>query len=113
MGTFTIATWNCFGMGQGVVDAITKNSAQYGERLRHEEVRATLAVPDVVCIQEVLSRDAETFFDGLGDVRIRDHNHTHFSTATMRGSGLGIASRRPIGSSKLEPFGGPSSGWDR
>src|SRR4051812_31756787 len=91
MRTFTIATWNCFGMGQGVVDAITKNNAQYGERLRHEEVRATLAVPDVVCIQEVLSRDAETFFDALGEVRVRDTNATHFSTATMRGSGLGIA----------------------
>ncbi|MGZ3421191.1 MAG: endonuclease/exonuclease/phosphatase family protein [Polyangiales bacterium] len=113
MASLSIATWNCFGMGQGVVDAITANRAPFGERLQHEEVHSTLAVPDVVCIQEVLSKDAETFFDTLGVVRVRDHNKSHFSSATLRGSGLGIAARVPIATFNIEAFGGKSSGWDR
>ena len=112
-GSFVIATWNCFGQGQGFLDALTANRAPYGERLSHDEVTSTLASANVVCIQEVLSKDAETFFDGLGSARVRDHNGAHLASATLRGSGLGIASRHPLSSHRLAPFGGPRVGWDR
>lgn len=113
MSGFVIATWNCFGQGQGFVDALTANRAPYRERLSHDHVTTTLANANVVCIQEVLSKDAETFFDGLGTVRVRDENGAQLASATLRGSGLGIASRHTLSSHRLSPFGGPRTGWDR
>lgn len=112
-GSFVIATWNCFGQGQGFLDALTASRAPYRERLRHGEVAATLAQANVVCIQEVLSKDAEVFFDGLGTARVRDSNGAHLGSATLRGSGLGIATRHSLESHRLAPFGGPRTGWDR
>lgn len=109
----SIGTWNCFGMAQGAFDAITADRAPHRERLRHDEVRRTLDAPHVVCIQEVMSRDAETFFDALGTERVRDRNGPRLWPLTMRGSGLGIAGRLPLGGHTLEIFESRRSGWDR
>jgi endonuclease/exonuclease/phosphatase family metal-dependent hydrolase len=110
----SIATWNCFGMGQTALDAITASRAPHGARLRHHHVKRTLDRPHLVCVQELLSREAETFFDGLGAARVRDPNGARlWPPVTMRGSGLGIAARVPFGSHTSEIFASPATGWDR
>jgi endonuclease/exonuclease/phosphatase family metal-dependent hydrolase len=109
----SIGTWNCFGMAQGAFDAITAGRAPHGARLRSDEVRRALDGPHLVCIQEVMSRDAEVFFDGLGVERVRDANGPRFRPITMRGSGLGIAGRLPLGGHTNQIFDSPRSGWDR
>lgn len=113
MRELSIATWNCFGQGQGFVDAVTAWRAPHAARLHDDEVKTTLGEPHLVCVQEVLSRDAETFFDGLGTLRVRDTNEAHLRTATMRGSGLGIAGRLPLDTFTIEPFATSAVGWDR
>lgn len=109
----SIATWNCFGMAQGALDAIMATRAPHGARLRNQELQQTLAGPDLVCIQEVMSRDAEIFFDKLGAERVRDANGPRLRPVSMRGSGLGIAGRLPFQHHTSEIFESPSAGWDR
>jgi endonuclease/exonuclease/phosphatase family metal-dependent hydrolase len=108
-----VGTWNCFGMAQGAFDAITATRAPWGARLRNAEVRRALEVPDVMCIQEVMSRDAETLFDSLGAARVRDGNDARLSPITLRGSGLGIAGRIPFGTHRCQIFESSRAGWDR
>ena len=115
--SFRITTWNCFGMGQSLLDCITAARAPRPRRLMHARVIAECASPDVLCIQELMSRDAEAFFDGLGKHGLlsafRDHNKPHLGTATMRGSGLGIGARAGLTNAALWRFRPPVSGWDR
>ena len=91
---FSLATWNCFGMGQTVLDVIAK-LAPFRKRYESAEIIDACGEANVFCIQEILSRDSERFFDSL--VRkyfpfaVRDHNKFRF--ISLRGSGLGIASR--------------------
>ena len=79
-------SWNCFGMGQGVLDAITAMRAPVPERLLHGEVHDACAMPDVLCVQELLSRDAQAFFDRVGSeafvARFRDHNRPSLRPAS-------------------------------
>lgn len=109
----SIATWNCFGMAQTALDAILATRAPHGARFRNGQVRQTLDGPHLVCVQELLSREAESFFDGLGASRVRDPNDTRLWPVTVRGSGLGIAGRLPFGAHTSEIFASPSAGWDR
>jgi hypothetical protein len=50
---------------------------------------------DVLCVQELLSRDSQRFFDGLVTkyfpFAVRDHNR--FGFISLRGSGLGVGTR--------------------
>ena len=114
---FRVGTWNCFGMGQGAYDAITSLRAPVPARFQHEDVHAACVVPDVLCVQELLSRDAETFFDGLGTTtfasRFRDHNRAHWRSVTFRGTGLGIASRAPLLRPGVRHYRPPHVGWDK
>jgi len=109
-----ISTWNCFGMGQGL-DAVTAVRAPFGDRLRDEDVIAECASADVLCVQELFSRDAQRFFDGVGEgrftSRFRDDNRVRF--ATMRGTGLGVGARARIDKTALDVFPGERAGWDR
>jgi endonuclease/exonuclease/phosphatase family metal-dependent hydrolase len=109
----SIATWNCFGQAQGVLDAITALRAPHGARLQHEDVKRTLDLPHLICVQEVMSRQAETLFDSLGTARVRDANGVRLWPATARGSGLGIAGRLPLGNHTSQIFESRRSGWDR
>jgi endonuclease/exonuclease/phosphatase family metal-dependent hydrolase len=109
----SIATWNCFGMAQGAFDAITARRAPHPARLRHGELRRALKAPHLICVQELMSRDAEAFFDGLGLERVRDANAPSLRPVAMRGSGLGIAGRLPLGDRTSSVFESPRSGWDR
>ncbi len=109
----TIATWNCFGMAQGAIDAITASRAPHRDRLDDEDVRLELERAHLVCIQEVLSTDAERFFDRLGQMRVRDHNRMRLSPVSFRGSGLGIAGCHALDSTEPKMFASPRSGWDR
>ena len=117
MARFRVRSWNCFGMGQGVLDAITALRAPVPERLRHGDVHEACAVPNVLCVQELLSRDAQQFFDGVGNetfvARFRDHNRPSFRPASMRGSGLGIASRSPLLEPRVRHYLPPNVGWDK
>lgn len=109
----SIATWNCFGMAQGALDVLIAARAFRGARLRHEQVKQALETPDIVCIQEVMSGDAEALFDGLGVERVRDVNGARLWPFTMRGSGLGIAGRLRLGDHCTTTFESPGAGWDR
>ncbi|CAN5925318.1 hypothetical protein BH11MYX4_BH11MYX4_34070 [soil metagenome] len=101
-------------MGQGM-DAVRAVRAPFGDRLRHEDVIAECASADVLCVQELFSRDAQHFFDGVGHgrftSRFRDDNRVRF--ATMRGTGLGVGARAHIDKTKLDVFPGERVGWDR
>ena len=103
-------------MGQGF-DAIAANRAPQAPRLLDQDVITACASPDVICIQEILSRDAQVFFDVLGEHGLsssfRDHNKMSLQPVSMRGSGLGIGSRRALAKTSLSRFDGPSVGWDR
>jgi endonuclease/exonuclease/phosphatase family metal-dependent hydrolase len=109
----SIATWNCFGMAQTALDALTAGPAPHGARLQNLQLRRTLSGPHLVCIQEVMSRQAEAFFDGLGAERVRDPNGPRLRPVTMRGSGLGIAGRLAFQHRTSQIFDSPRSGWDR
>jgi endonuclease/exonuclease/phosphatase family metal-dependent hydrolase len=109
----SIATWNCFGMAQTALDAITATRAPHGARLRNDHVKRTLDGAHLVCVQEVMSREAETFFDALGAARVRDPNGARLWPVTVRGSGLGIAGRLPFASHTSEIFASAGAGWDR
>jgi endonuclease/exonuclease/phosphatase family metal-dependent hydrolase len=110
----TIGTWNCFGMAQSAFDAIMATRAPYGERLLHDDIPRELGDAHLVCIQELLSRDAERLFARLGDQRVHDRNGFCFRTGTVRGSGLGVAARGvEIVESTLERFAAKQVGWDR
>src|SRR5687768_16876614 len=100
-------------MAQTALDAITAGPAPFGARLRNHQVKRTLDGPQLVCIQEVMSREAEAFFDALGDRRVRDPNGLRLRPVSLRGSGLGIAGRLPFGERTCEIFASPATGWDR
>jgi endonuclease/exonuclease/phosphatase family metal-dependent hydrolase len=109
----SIATWNCFGMAQRVLDALTAVRAPHPERFRDPEVSSAFAVAHIVCVQEILSRDAELFFDALGRERVRDENRLRFRPLSLRGSGLGIASHFAIADTGAHTFSRQGAGWDR
>lgn len=114
---FRIGTWNCFGMGQSLVDAVTARRAPHGERLSHDDVLSACAAPHVLCVQELLSTDAQRFFDSLASrgfaSTLRDDNRLCFRSATARGSGLGIGSRWAPIRYGLRHFPKSTVGWDR
>jgi endonuclease/exonuclease/phosphatase family metal-dependent hydrolase len=101
-------------MGQGL-DAVTARRAPFGARLRHGDVLAECGSVDVLCVQELFSREAQQFFDGVAPdrftARFRDDNRVRF--ATMRGTGLGVGARARLASTRLEVFPGERVGWDR
>ncbi len=113
---FRLHTWNCFGMGQGI-SAVTARRAPLAARLRDESVSSSVAAADVVCIQELLSSDAQVFFDGLARHGLqstwRDNNRACFRSMTFRGTGLGIGSRLPPTEISMKNFSGPCAGWDK
>ena len=112
-----ISTWNCFGMGQGL-SAVSAVRAPFAERFRDQGVVSECAAADILCVQELLSRDAEQFFDGLAHgrftSRFRDDNRVQFGgRMTMRGCGLGIGSRAALTKTVVRTFAGARVGWDR
>jgi endonuclease/exonuclease/phosphatase family metal-dependent hydrolase len=111
-----VGTWNCFGMGQGL-DAVTHVRAPYGDRLRDRAVIEACAAIDVLCVQEILSREAQRFFDDLRAEyfasSIRDDNRVRLTDPSMRGSGLGIGARAALDRTLLRSFPGERVGWDR
>lgn len=114
---FRIDTWNCFGMGQGL-SAINAGRAPLSARFTHKGLLSRCLVPDVLCIQELLSRDAQRFFDGMGmsrfTSRFRDDNRVRFTgRMTMRGSGLGIGARPALSGTRVRTFSAAAIGWDR
>lgn len=110
-----ISTWNCFGMGQGL-SAVTHLRAPFGSRFRCEEVIRGCADTDVFCVQELLSREAQRFFDALSashfTAHVRDDNRVRLDLS-MRGSGLGIGARASLDKTVLRMFPGERVGWDR
>jgi endonuclease/exonuclease/phosphatase family metal-dependent hydrolase len=114
--TFRVHTWNCFGMGQSVFDAITAWRAPAPLRLRHEDLESACSTTHLLCVQELLSHHAQAFFDDIGRKtlvsRFRDHNRPGFRPASLRGTGLGMASRSPLLETRLHHFRAPRTGWD-
>ena len=111
---FRLRSWNCFGTGQSVMDAIAWR-APLAERLLHTDVRKTCGDADVLCLQEILSHHAESFFDSVGDFasRHRDDNRPTLWPTSFRGSGLGIAARTALVRPSVWPFRAPGIGWDK
>ncbi len=122
---FSVATWNCFGMGQTVLDVITHLRAPFRRRFFSPEVIQECADSDVLCVQELLSRDSQRFFDGLVTkyfpFAIRDNNRLGF--ISLRGSGLGVGTRahkgkvsvtrHPQTPARFLPFKSRGVSWDR
>ncbi len=109
----SVATWNCFGMAQGPFDALVGGRAPYAARFLDEDVKRALEGQQIVCLQEILSADAQAFFEGLCRVRVHDPNRLQLWPLTLRGSGLGVAAHHPIAATAVRAFATPSSGWDR
>lgn len=111
-----IGTWNCFGMGQGL-DAVMHLRAPFGHRFLDADVHAVCSSPDVLCVQEILSRDAQRFFDAVGGElfasRFRDDNRIRLFDGSVRGTGLGLGARRALKRTLLRSFAGRRLGWDR
>lgn len=103
-------------MGQGF-DALTHQRAPFGHRLRDAGVISTCSSVDVLCVQEILSRDAQQFFDGLGPEpfvsRFRDDNRVRLGDGSVRGTGLGIGARSRLTKRLILNFPGERVGWDR
>lgn len=114
---FRVLSWNCFGMAQGGLDAVLGGRAPAGERLRDPDVLSACAAADVLCMQELLSRDAQVLFDQAqragSMAAFRDHNRLHLGTGTARGSGLGLGVRGALAQHQLRHFDGPRTSWDR
>ena len=111
---FRISTWNCFGMAQGI-SAVAALRAPFSARFRDVDVISECASPDILCLQELLSREAQQFFDGVGaehfTSRFRDDNRVRFGgSVTMRGCGLGIGARWPLTKTVLRTFPGARVG---
>lgn len=111
-----ISTWNCFGMGQGI-DALMHLRAPFGHRFKDADVVSECCSPDVLCVQEILSREAQRFFDGLGPshfvARVRDDNRVRFGDGSVRGTGLGVSARCALERPLIRSFPGERVGWDR
>lgn len=111
---FSVATWNCFGMGQSVLDVIAK-FAPFRKRYLAPEVSEECGGTNVLCLQEILSRDSELFFDSLRQkyfpFGIRDHNKFEF--ISLRGSGLGVGIRDKQTAAHFLPFKSRGVSWDR
>jgi endonuclease/exonuclease/phosphatase family metal-dependent hydrolase len=103
-------------MGQGL-SAVSAVRAPFAARFQHDSVISGCVEADILCLQELLSRDAEEFFDGLHrrfTSRFRDDNRIRFGgRMTMRGSGLGIGARTPFEKATVRTFSGGRVGWDR
>lgn len=104
-------------MGQGL-SAVRAAQAPFADRFRDVGVIAECASPDILCVQELLSRDAQRFFDAVVDShfssRFRDDNRMRFAgSLTMRGCGLGIGARSPLSKTLVRTFPGAKVGWDR
>jgi endonuclease/exonuclease/phosphatase family metal-dependent hydrolase len=107
-------------MARNALDALTGIRAPAPQRLRHDHVVNTCAAPEVFCVQELFSRDAQAFFDRVCSgptaerafAFVRDHNRLHLRSATVRGTGLGIRSLGALRHSRYHHFRA-SSGWDR
>lgn len=101
-------------MGQSVLDVVTHMRAPFSRRFTSPEVIEECAAANVICVQELLSRDSQRFFDGL--VRkyfpfaIRDNNR--FGFISMRGSGLGVGTRGNQSRTQFLPFKSRGVGWD-
>jgi endonuclease/exonuclease/phosphatase family metal-dependent hydrolase len=113
---FRVSTWNCFGQSQGV-GAVTGRRAPARGRFADDQVAAECAAADVLCVQELLSRDAQRFFDAVGgarfESRFRDHNHVHLRSRTVRGSGLGMCARGAMARPQVIHFRDLGVSWDR
>lgn len=96
MPELRVVSWNCFGTGQGLGDVVFDRAPE-PHRLRHRSVIGTCASTDVLCLQEVFSRDAQVFLDGLGSEGLasvfRDPHKRSVRRMTVKGTGLGIGSR--------------------
>jgi endonuclease/exonuclease/phosphatase family metal-dependent hydrolase len=104
-------------MGQGL-SAVSGMRAPFAARFRDASVLSACAEPDILCLQELLSREAQRFFDLVGaerfTSRFRDDNRMGFGgRMTMRGSGLGIGARSLLTKTLVRTFPGARVGWDR
>ncbi|MBL8033197.1 MAG: endonuclease/exonuclease/phosphatase family protein [Leptospiraceae bacterium] len=112
---FSVATWNCFGMGQSIIDVITHLRAPFGRRFGSQEVIEECGDSNVLCIQEILSRESQRFFDGLVQkffpFAVRDNNK--FGFISLRGSGLGVGTRAKQRQSRFMAFRTRGISWDK
>lgn len=101
-------------MGQSVHEVIT-HLAPFAKRFLSHEVIDECGAANVFCVQELLSRDAQRFFDHVAQkhfhASVRDHNRPGF--ISLRGSGLGLGARGAKHVSKFLQFRCTGAGYDR
>ncbi|MBW2453740.1 MAG: endonuclease/exonuclease/phosphatase family protein [Deltaproteobacteria bacterium] len=112
--TLTVQTWNCFGVAMGPLGVIRGRGAPDAHRLIHPDVRDQLERADVVCMQELWIDEAVELFESLSfEHKVRDSNQRRWVPLTIGGSGLGIATRRPIIERQNKTFRERGWGTDR
>lgn len=112
--TFRLLTWNCFGAAQGLRDAL-RERAPVGRRLQDPEVQTQCNDTDVLCLQELLSGEAQSFFERARHPFFRyfcDDNAPRFRPPSLRGTGLGTCSRASFDAPSVWNFNS-SFGLDR
>jgi endonuclease/exonuclease/phosphatase family metal-dependent hydrolase len=111
---FRLQTWNAFGTAMKLGSMLRGRGAPDAHRLAHPSVRQALHDADVLCMQEVWIADVVELFDALPHPhKIRDHNRWTWWPLTIAGSGLGLASRWPLGGHELRSFRARGVGVER
>jgi endonuclease/exonuclease/phosphatase family metal-dependent hydrolase len=109
-----LKTWNCFGAAQSVAAFLRWRGAPDTHRFGLAELSSSMHEVDILCVQELFLSEAERFFDALPHAhRFRDTNAAQLWPLTFGGSGLGIASHRPILETSVRPFARPHVGVER
>ncbi len=114
MPSFTLKTWNCFGLPQGLLALLRAEGPPSAHRFRHATLGTTIEAAEIVCLQELWMAPALRLFERLPHPhKLRDQSGMKLRPPTLVGSGLAIASRFPIVESSLALFSPPFSGADR
>lgn len=111
---FSLKTWNCFGLPQGLLAILRASGPPSAHRLDHPELHAAVASPEIVCVQELWLRHSIRLFEKLPHPhKLRDSSGLSLGPPSLVGTGLGVASRFAIVASTLRHFAPPHAGADR
>jgi endonuclease/exonuclease/phosphatase family metal-dependent hydrolase len=111
---FSLTTWNCFGLPQGLLALLRAKGPPSAHRLQTSELREAMAGSEIVCFQELWLSHALRLFEELPQPhKTRDQSRIRLFPPTLVGAGLGLASRFLIVDTELRRFQRPHSGPDR
>lgn len=114
MFSATVATWNIFGAAQTLRAMVLRRGGPDSARFTHPALSTFAGTADVLCMQELWVGESVDFFQSLPHAhRHQDSNAPRLRPPTVAGSGLGIASKWPVVSTRFEPFAPPHVSWEK